>query len=301
MLGELVAVAGDAAIVAFTMGGMGPNHSDVPSMVLLPELLYRQAFGQALLTLPSEWTAEPDSIPVVDGKDSWSQTNWSWVPEPEQEPDPAASGTLRSLARHLPGPVKTALKEIRSAVRRKGRRATPVARQGLQWQPALRYRRHWPRMPAFALPSFYDGRIRLNLRGRERQGIVDPARYEETLQGLETTLLECRNPRTGEPVVSSFERASTRNPLELTGSEADLLVVWRSVLTALEHPRLGLIGPVPLRRTGGHTGPHGMAYVAAAGLEPGDRGLRSSFDVVPTLATLLGVEPPARTSGSSLL
>ena len=32
------------------MGGMGPNYSDVPSMVLLPELLYRHAFGQPLLT-----------------------------------------------------------------------------------------------------------------------------------------------------------------------------------------------------------------------------------------------------------
>ena len=80
-------------------------------------------------------------------------------------------------------------------------------------------------MPAFALPSFYDGRIRINLRGRERHGIVDPSRYEETCRDLETLLRECRDPRTGEPVVDSFERASTRDPLCLTGSEADL---WSS-------------------------------------------------------------------------
>ena len=78
------------------------------------------------------------------------------------------------------------------------------------------------------------------------------------------------------------------------------MVIWRGVVTALEHPRLGLIGPVPLRRTGGHTGPHGMAYLAGTSLEPGDHGVRSSFDVVPTIARLLGVEPP-RVSGQSLL
>jgi predicted AlkP superfamily phosphohydrolase/phosphomutase len=158
-------------------------------------------------------------------------------------------------------------------------------------------------MPAFALPSFYDGRIRINLAGRERDGIVPAARYEETLAGLETLLRECRNPRTGEPVVEFFERASTRDPLALSGSEADLLVIWRGVVAALEHPQLGLIGPVPLRRTGGHTGPHGMAFVASPGrgVVPGDRGVRSSFDVVPTLVDLMGAAAPAGVTGASLI
>lgn len=301
MVGELVSVAGDAAIVAFTMGGMGPNASDVPSMVLLPELLYRHAFGQPLMTLPAEWTAAPDSLPVLDGEDGWARASWAWVPEPMASPKPdSASGELLSLARRLPGPVKTVLRGIRSAVKARGN-GVPRVRLGLQWQPAWRYRPHWPQMPAFALPSFYDGRIRINLRGRERHGIVDPSQYEETCRGLEAMLRECRNPRTGEPVVDFFERASTRDPLGLTRSEADLLVIWRGVATALEHPRLGLVGPVPLRRTGGHTGPHGLAYLAEPGLEPGDRGVRSSFDVVPTVAKLLGADPPAHISGTSLL
>lgn len=63
--------------------------------------------------------------------------------------------------------------------------------------------------------------------------------------------------------------------------------------------RLRLIGPVALRRTGGHTGPDGIAYVAAPGLEPG--GVRSTFDVVPTVMRLLGDHPPAHLSGTSLL
>jgi predicted AlkP superfamily phosphohydrolase/phosphomutase len=155
-------------------------------------------------------------------------------------------------------------------------------------------------MSAFALPSFLHGRIRINLRGRERHGIVELSRYEETCRTLETLLGECRDSRTGEPAVATIERASTANPLALTSSESDLLIVWRDVAAALEHPRLGLIGPVPLRRTGGHTR-NGIAYLAAPGLEPGERGVHSSSDVAPTIVHLLGAQPTARLDGKSLI
>jgi predicted AlkP superfamily phosphohydrolase/phosphomutase len=299
MVGELTRAAGDAAIVVFAMGGMGPNHSDVQSMVLLPELLYRHAFGDSLLTVPAAWAASPRAVPILDEEDSWEASRW--VPRPAAPQEPPAPSALRSLARWLPTPVKAALKGARAGAASWRSQAAPTTRLDLAWQPASRYGLHWPRMPAFALPSFYDGRIRVNLRGRERDGVVDPSRYEETCRALETLLRECRDPRTGEPAVEDIERASTRDPLALTGSESDLLVVWRGVATALEHPRLGLIGPVALRRTGGHTGRHGMAYLAAPGLAPGDRGVRSAFDVVPTMVELLGSEPPAGLSGVSLL
>ena len=61
------------------------------------------------------------------------------------------------------------------------------------------------------------------------------------------------------------------------------------------------MGPVPVRRTGGHTGRHGVAYLAAPAVAPGDRGIRSSFDVVPTLVQLLGCPPLAGVTGTSLL
>jgi hypothetical protein len=89
--------------------------------------------------------------------------------------------------------------------------------------------------------------------------------------------------------------------MALDPSEADLRVVWRGVVTALEHPRLGLVGPVALRRTGGHTGPHGVAYIAAPGITPGDGGVRSSFDIAPTIVDLLGCPPIPGMSGQSLL
>ena len=92
-----------------------------------------------------------------------------------------------------------------------------------------------------------------------------------------------------------------RDPVTLGPTESDMVVVWKGTFCALEHPTLGRVGPVPFRRPGGHTGPFGMAYVSNAGLQAGDRGVRSSFDVVPTLVELLGEPLPDGLSGASLL
>ena len=300
MVGQLVNAAGDAVIIAFNMGGMGPNSCDVQSMVLLPELLYRNAFGHSLLAIPASWTATPGRLPILDEHESWDTASAQRLPQVRGEPKTAAEvGTRRALAGRLPRSIKSLLKGARSAAAALRFRNVPV-RLALDYMPAYHYRRHWPQMPAFAFPSFLDGRIRINLRGRERHGIVDLSRYEETCRMLETLLGECRDPRTGEPSVTMIERTSTANPFALSNSQSDLLVVWRDVAAAIEHPRLGLIGPVPLRRTGGHTR-NGIAYLAAPGLEPGERGMRSSFDIIPTIMQLLGTEPTTRLAGKSLL
>jgi predicted AlkP superfamily phosphohydrolase/phosphomutase len=298
MVGELVRIAGDAAIIVFNNGGMGPNRSDLPSMVLLAELLYRNAFGRAKLSIPPAWAAVPDSVPLLDEHDDWAAVCGSCVPEAPCETaavsriGAGAHSALRSVNRLLKGRPAAALRYFQRV---------PEFRLGVDWMPSYRYARSWPQMPAFALPSFRYGRIRINLRGRERHGLVDVSRYEETCQSLETLLRECRDPRTGEPSVSGIERASIANPLDLGNCEADLRVEWRSVAAAMEHPRLGLIGPVPFHRTGGHSGPYGVAYVAAPDLEPGDRGIGSSFNVAPTMVQLLGVNPAVRPTGESLL
>ena len=212
------------------------------------------------------------------------------------------AANLRAVAHRFPEPVKSALRMARSSAAQWRSRNAPPEKlvQDVGYIPGYHYRHHWPRMQAFALPAFLDGRIRINLRGRERDGIVELSQYEETCRTIETILGECRDPRTGEPAVASIERASSSNPMSLANSESDLLVVWRDVAGALEHPRLGLIGPVPLRRTGGHTR-HGVAYLVGPGFEPGDRGVHASCDVTPTIVELLGAEPVTRLSGKSLL
>jgi predicted AlkP superfamily phosphohydrolase/phosphomutase len=155
-------------------------------------------------------------------------------------------------------------------------------------------------MRAFALPSFYDGRVRVNVRGREDHGLVDPDDYAATCDELEELVRSCVSPWNGAPAVTDVERPGGDDPFSVGSSGADLVVVWGPGVFALDHPHLGLIGPVPYRRTGGHTGPYGFASVTGPGVTAGDHGIVSSFDVAPTVLDLAG-RPPETASGTSFL
>ena len=171
----------------------------------------------------------------------------------------------------------------------------------LDWMAATLYQPYWRTMRAFALPGFLNGRIRINLVGRERHGMVQPSEYHDVCDELEELLSECRDPQTGAPVVQSIERCCSNNPQSLDVSNADITVVWRGAPLALLHKDFGLIGPAPFRRTGGHTGANGICYVKSPGSIAGDYGRRSSFDVVPTILEMLGQPIPNNISGISLI
>ena len=50
-----------------------------------------------------------------------------------------------------------------------------------------------PKWRAFALPSYHDGRVRLNIAGREKRGIVPAAEYVNVCRQISDLVGECRN------------------------------------------------------------------------------------------------------------
>lgn len=299
LVGELVEAAGDVDVVAFAMGGMGSNQSDTQSMALLPELMYRHAFNRALLTPPSAWTASPQTPPILPETEDWNTSRRRWF-APEQAGKKRPPGLFRKLLWKLKKIVQTVFPQLQPQPQPEPQpEKTKAHIRGIK-QPANAYQRWWAEMRAFALPSFYDGKVRINLNGREKNGVVLLEDYEKVCAEIEAMLRECRDPRTGEPVVKWIERPQISDPLQLDSSDADMTIVWQGTVAAFEHPRYGLIGPVPFRRTGGHTGPYGMAYIAASGIEPGERGIQSAFNVIPTVVELLGADSDAPLSGQSL-
>ena len=170
----------------------------------------------------------------------------------------------------------------------------------MSWMPAGLYRPAWPDMQAFALPSFYDGQIRLNLKRRESRGLVDPADYGRRCDEVEGFLRECRDPRTGQAVVDDVIRTAG-DPLDRPPSACDIVVTWRGTPLAVSHPRIGTVGPAPFRRAGGHTGGDGFLWLAGRGIAVGTGARASTFDVVPTLMALLDHRPSPAISGQTLL
>jgi predicted AlkP superfamily phosphohydrolase/phosphomutase len=291
LVGDLADAFPEAALVVFSMGGMGPNYSDTASMALLPELMYRHTFGRSLLGQPNFGRDSAES-PLLDERQDWVAAVHASFP---------ASTIARS--------ERFALLPIRASVQRVVRRLIPqpepaeqtYLRRSVEWIPATSYQPFWRSMSAFALPSFYDGRIRINLCGREITGCIHVSEYEALRDEIEALLVACRDPATGNEIVERVERVTGRDPLTLGPTESDMVVVWKGTFCALEHPTLGRVGPVPFRRPGGHTGRFGMAYLSNIAQGAGDKGVRSSFDVVPTLIELLGEPIPAGLSGTSLL
>lgn len=156
--------------------------------------------------------------------------------------------------------------------------------------PSAHYKRFWSKMEAFAMPSFYEGQIRVNLRGREAEGIVAPEDYSMFLDQLENDLFNLTDISTGEAVVERVERPISDDPMSASSSQCDLRIIWKSVFTGFQHPEIGTIGPVPHRRPGGHTGEFGFASIMNSQLPSGDNGTRSSFDIVPTIFELCNIE-----------
>jgi predicted AlkP superfamily phosphohydrolase/phosphomutase len=181
------------------------------------------------------------------------------------------------------------------------RRLPRDTREGLV-ADQLRSGTDWPRTTAFAIPSSYTGLIRVNLRGREPEGIVVPGpEYEELLDRLEADLLALRDPETGEPAVARVGRTG-----ELFGGGPpdwlpDLFVVWRPhsrLIARLSHPKAELQQDRPdFLRDNDHTD---VGFLAAAGPSIGSRGRLApiaGIDLAPTLLSAAGGRPSSTMGG----
>jgi hypothetical protein len=270
---------------------MGPNAADVPAMLLLPELLYRAHFGRQLFEPPPTWLGA--QVPMLGEHAGWEATVKGCLAHPGRPVEEVARQWLKRT-------VDRGKARLGRMTGRRWRANDDESGTSLDWMPAASYAPYWRHMEAFALPSFYDGRVRLNVRGRERDGCVAPGGYGEVVERISALLRECIDPATGAPMVADISGPEDADFMNLGASDADLKIVWRGAPLALRHPRIGQIGPVPYRRTGGHTGEYGVALFAGPWITPGRYGRRSSLDVVPTLLDLLGEPGSHHVSGRSM-
>jgi len=153
----------------------------------------------------------------------------------------------------------------------------------------------WSRTPAFLLPSDHFGQVRLNVCGRERDGIVDPRDVDDLVERLQSGLLSYRDPD-GEPSVVAVERA---RDVVGEGERADLLpdlvVRWSErPATDLDYVTSPQFGDVPRTgrgsgRSGAHR-PQAWALVAPGTSAPAEHARPSVLDLAPTACAALGVD-----------
>ena len=129
----------------------------------------------------------------------------------------------------------------------------------LDYLGTARYQRFWPNQEIFALPTFSDTHLRVNVAGREGHGVVDRRRYDSVLDRWEERLRALRDGRDGRPAVAAVLRTRPGDPFA-SGPPADLVVRFARPADLLEDRDEGRLGPLPFLRTGEH-GPTGFVRV----------------------------------------
>ncbi len=170
-------------------------------------------------------------------------------------------------------------------------------RRGLQLTPARNGETAEERrtQPYFVSPNnFVVGGVRINLRGREPDGVVSSGEeFDRVFAQLRNDLLDLVNVETGAPVVRSVTRTDRYYPRNGDDTLPDLFLEWNrdGPIETVWSPRFGMIhGRYEHWRTGDHK-PGGVLLVRSPELDPSARLPELAIeDLGPSIAARLGVE-----------
>lgn len=287
-------------VVIFSAHGMAKNNMDLPSLVLLPEFLYRWNFPGKKAIAPGKLGAPVKDIPVKEMQ-TLGMADMLWKQTREAGPIRNTLKKLlpirlyRKIERRMPEAVYSKPQVIGPfRLRRMG---VEEPTQCANWYSAL-----WPEMKAFALPSFSEGYVRINLAGRDANGIVPPEEYDALCEQISKELRDLVDARTGKPMVKKIvkTRSSVDDETD-TSPDADLVVVWQeeSVASTVDCPKFGRIGPIPYWRTGSHRA-GGFFMVSNSETQKQLRSGGHAIDLGATFLDMLDAEKSAANEGESL-
>ncbi|MFG0330039.1 MAG: alkaline phosphatase family protein [Phycisphaerales bacterium] len=208
-----------------------------------------------------------------------------------------------------PGLVSKLLKVVASKTSRKTKerlaRLLPWLRDWAQ-SKALFSGVDWSKTRVYSDAQF--PRLRLNIKGREGQGIVDPADAPALMKELRAKLSEMRDSKTGEPIVRDIFFKEEIYKGAHTGPAEDILVRWREdiIIHGVEMPpgfeqpedELSVMpGEDPKVISGDHQ-IHGVFLGVGPAFRPGAQveGLRL-LDMTPTILHLRGLPIPSNMDG----
>ncbi len=302
----------DAAIVIFSLDGMSASPGDIPSIVLLPELMHRLHFGTPKLRDSDAEAWQRAGCPplVPRGGRPWrldlderllDQPHRPWTERvPGYQAARLTRPGLRLLERVKGMPISAFGNPIPPESTVDPSELDGCRDSADRFLFIGNYEPHRSAMRAFALPTFGDAYVRINLAGRDPNGIVPIDEFDAECEAVESMIRACRDVRTGESIAGDIHRLGADDPLDSTsGRYGDLSVEWSRPTDAIYHPDTGVIGPFPFNRTGAHH-QRGFAWVSADGLTPGDLTTHSVLDLPPTIVRLIDHDAPLPPAGQPI-
>ena len=259
-IGRLIEDRDDCTVLVFSNSGMGPNYSGIH---LVGDVLQRLGLSGH----------KPDGKPRR-GPVGALLPNLKWGPYAVKEvEDLIGADGIRRVKKLFP----------RRVWDRWSRRFLALGND-------------WATSRAFALPNDFSGAIRINLKGREPNGQVEPGpEYEALCDEIAREFTSLTNPATGRPAVDKVLRGDEVCAGELRDEFPDLMIVWNreAPIAALRSERIGTVsGQLPDRRTGAH-----LVEGFLLGIGPGiaDQGTARDatlLDIAPTILDIFGQTKP---------
>jgi len=161
----------------------------------------------------------------------------------------------------------------------------------------------WKRTRAFSLVADLQGYVRINLKGREAEGIVSPgAEYDALCRQIVEGLSSFVDADTGEGIVECVVRSDqVFEPGQRSENLPDLIVQWAPGAAAQHRAVVStnfgeVPWPTPHRMPDGRSGnhrPEGFLLAAGPGILPGTVAKADILDLAPTIYHWLGLNPPA--------
>jgi predicted AlkP superfamily phosphohydrolase/phosphomutase len=261
-VGRLIDAAGrDTTVVIFSTHGMGPNTCHTP---LLDQML-RQVLGES-----------------------------------RRPPVSRSFGLLSALRNTVPLAARSEI-GARLPESLQTRLASFWETGGLEWASTR----------ALCPVADLQGYIRLNVRGREAFGIVEPGSESEALgEEIEAGLKTFVDATTGEAVVEAVARPAELYPDGVKrDSLPDIIVRWSETPIAerseIRSSSFGSVyWPTPGRNPNGRSGnhrPEGFVLAAGHAYRAGTRLEGHVMDLVPTVYSHFGLQPPPGLRGRPLV
>lgn len=214
---------------------------------------------------------------------------------PVGSPDRGRAMVTRVATRVLP-------RFVRHQIRRLIPGSTAEAVDDREWGGSI----DWSRSRAVSEAEAGSSWIRLNLEGREPEGIVPASEREALLAEITADIEALIDPATGEPAALAVVPIDEIAPGTRMAQMPELLVRWKpgKRISRVIHPRVGAIddGGGAYARTE-HDG-SGFLVAAgpriAAGEPPAGTRAPNEFDIAPTVLHLFGCPIPAAMQGEVL-
>jgi predicted AlkP superfamily phosphohydrolase/phosphomutase len=154
--------------------------------------------------------------------------------------------------------------------------------------------------------------IWINLKGRQRQGIVEPGlEYDELCSSIDEHLCTAHDPITGEPYVDQVYRREEVYSGPLVHRSPDLIIRWHRG-GWIDNMRFGNRSGAEVKRAAarydpivelgsGHHTDHGILILWGDGIQPTSRPEGACvYDVTPTILYLMGLPVPSDMDGRVL-